>query len=478
MSEIKRLLSAGYPVLSINTQEPERVTKAIVDLASGTWQVLAWDCLRGTLDIAGEVLSDDTNPVSVMSSLSGMRDTILIMHNLHLFLEIPEVMQAIENGTSVWKSRGNCVVILAPSYTAKAEVDKLIHVIDYPLPDLDDMLRLQAELVTGSEFAKLTPDKAIARAARGLTELEAETAFAMCLSERGAWDVGIIQDIKSQMIRKSGFMQNWEAEDLSSVGGLGEYKDWLNRVKPAFTDPNGKPAPRAVLFVGIAGGGKSLSAKATASVLSRPLIRLDVNSAKGSLQGESAKNLRTIIRTIEAFGESVVWIDEVEKMFAGGASTQSAASDAGTSVSMFGVWLTFMQETTAPCLIVATANDVSALPSAFLRRFDEVFFVDLPNQAERAEIIGIMNRRYPGANLPDSMADTLTGYTGAEIEKVARKSLYYGPGEAAKRVTPVSRMASAEIDGVRAWARNNGAQRANSLDVAETTTRKIRLQEV
>jgi SpoVK/Ycf46/Vps4 family AAA+-type ATPase len=294
------------------------------------------------------------------------------------------------------------------------------------------------------------------------------------LSERQRFDLDLIIETKAQTIKKTGFMEYWEPERMEDVGGLGEFKDWLRTVEPAFANPDGPlPQPKAVLQVGVAGAGKSLSSKATASFLRRPLIRLDVNAVKSSGVGDSEKNLRTVARTLEAFGECVCWLDEVEKMFAGGASTASAASDAGTSVAMFGFWLTFMQETKAPILFMATANDVSALPSAFLRRFDEIFFVDLPTTEERAEIITIMNRKY-NANLPGSFADELVGYTGAEIEKVAKASLFHGPERAARRVTPVSRMAKEEIDAVRNWAKAKGAQLANTVEKPTGIIRRIR----
>ncbi len=219
-------------------------------------------------------------------------------------------------------------------------------------------------------------------------------------------------------------MEFWEPADITDVGGLESLKSYIQNRARAFNPENGHlPKPKGILLVGIPGSGKSLSCKATASILGWPLIRLDIGGLKNSLVGESERRMRQATSVIDAFGEAVVWIDETEKAFAG--SKSSGETDAGTTASMFGHFLCWMQETKTPVLIMATANDISKLPPEFMRagRFDAIFFVDLPSLAERKEIIGIMNRK-SGTDISVEYGEKLNGFTGAEIEQLLLRTLY------------------------------------------------------
>ena len=282
------------------------------------------------------------------------------------------------------------------------------------------------------------PDFTTAQAARGLTEFEAETAFALSLVKEGAFSHQVITQTKAQMIRKSGLMEFWPPVAIEDVGGLQSLKGYIGNRKRAFEPGNDHlPRPKGILLVGIPGTGKSLSCKATASILGWPLIRLDIGALKNSLVGESERRMRQATRVIDAFGEAVIWLDEVEKAFAG--THSSGQTDAGTTASMFGHFLTWMQETKAPVLVMATANNIAQLPPEFLRagRFDAIFFVDLPTVAERGEILDIMRHRY-ATELPIPASD-LSGYTGAEIEQLAKDSIFDGTDTAMENIVPLSR---------------------------------------
>jgi SpoVK/Ycf46/Vps4 family AAA+-type ATPase len=223
-------------------------------------------------------------------------------------------------------------------------------------------------------------------------------------------------------------------------------------------------------LVGIPGTGKSLSSKATASILGWPLIRLDIAALKHSLVGESERRMREATQIIDAFGACVVWCDEIEKSLAGAKS--SGETDAGTTASMLGHLLTWMQETASPIFIMATANDIAKLPPELVRRFDATFFVDLPGKSERIDIINIMNRKW-GSEIPESHADKLNGYTGAEIEQLAKDSLFEGLEEAFDALVPLSRTMKEDIQWLKEWARNR-ARLANTVDDQPVDLRKIR----
>jgi ATP-dependent 26S proteasome regulatory subunit len=466
---IQDYLKAGYPALCILTQEPDRAEQILP--CEGV-QFYAWDCIRGIHPAKkpNHIQVEIRDPVEAVRWLDGHQDTVLIAHNLHLFLDIPEVVQAIQNGVPKWKQIGSCLVMISPLIQIRPELEKIFTVIDFELPDEQTLFHLQMEL---AKSVKVEPNPESVRAARGLTEFEAETAFALSLVKTGRFSAKVIAEAKAQMIRKSGLMEFWQPADIADVGGLENLKSYIRNRSKAFRPENEHlPKPKGILLVGIPGSGKSLSCKATASILNWPLIRLDIGALKNSLVGESERRMRQATQVIDAFGESVVWIDETEKAFSGAKS--SGETDAGTTAGMFGHFLCWMQETKTPVLIMATANDISKLPPEFMRagRFDALFFVDLPSIAERKEIVGIMNRKY-GTQIPLEYAEKLQGFTGAEIEQLAKDSLFDGLDAAMEAIVPLSRTMREEIQNLRDWARTR-ARFANSPDEEITEQRKIR----
>jgi len=464
---IKEYLKAGYPALCLLTQEPQRAEQK---LPCDGWRFFAWDCIQGIRDLENNKIIDEIHdPVEAVKWLNGFQDTVLLAHNLHLFLEIPEVVQAIENGYN-WKSTGCALIMISPAIRMRPEVEKFFHVIDLPLPNDDELFTLQIEI---GKNLNIKPNRKASRAAKGLTEFETETAYALSLIKKGYFSTRIITEQKGQMIRKSGLMEFWEPTAIEDVGGLGSLKSFIENRARAFSPENETlPRPKGVLLVGIPGTGKSLSCKATASILGWPLIKLDIGGLKNSLVGESERRMRQATQVIDAFGEGVVWIDEIEKGFAGIKS--SGETDAGTTASMFGHFLTWMAETKTPVLVMATANNISQLPPEFMRagRFDATFFVDLPERSERLEIIKIMNRKYR-TEIPLNYVDKLNGYTGAEIEQLAKDSMFDGLEEAFNALVPLSRSMREEINSLKEWAKTR-ARIANTVEKGPHKQRKIR----
>jgi hypothetical protein len=397
-------------------------------------------------------------------------DTVLIANNLHLFLDIPEVIQAIQNGITRWKGTGCALIMISPEIQISPEIEKYFTIIDLPLPDDSALITLQKELC---KSVNVNINKKAARAAKGLTEFEAETAFALSLIKKGYCSTRIISEAKSNMIRRSGLMEFWEPADIKDVGGLDNLKTFISNRSRSYESGNEHlPRLKGIILCGIPGTGKSLSCKATASILGWPLIRLDIGSLKGSLVGDSERRIREATAVIDAFGEVVVWIDEVEKAFAGAKS--SGDLDAGTTANMFSHFLTWVQESNTSSIIMCTANDISKLPPEFIRagRFDATFFVDLPTTKERVDIIRIINRKY-NSDIPTTYAQKLAGYTGAEIEQLAKDSLYDGLDEALTALVPLSRVMRDEINKLRDWAKNR-ARSANTAEVEPIDQRKIR----
>ena len=454
--DITNYLKAGYPTLFIVTNEPER---AIRTIKTGAWKRFCWDCLRGIVDLDTEqAVEDALDPLNAIKWLGRMNDSILYVQNLHHFLDAVEVIQQIQNGVPLWKGSGCCLAMVGPRVILPREIETYFTMLDFSLPDMDSLLGIQQEL---GESVGVEVNREAVEAALGLTEFEAETAFALSLVEKKEFCPRIVTAQKRQMIRRGGLMEFWPPVPVELVGGLDLFKSYLLNRKKAF-EPGGEhlPKPKALLLVGIPGTGKSLSCKAAASILGWPLIRLDVPALKGSLVGESERNIRQATATIDAFGKAVIWIDELDKCFAGVKS--SGQTDGGTTSGMFGHFLSWLQETQSPALIMATANDISGLPPEFLRsgRFDALFFVDLPCEEERAQIIHIMNLRY-GSSIPAEYAQKLQGWTGAEIEQLAKDSLFDGLEAAFESIVPLSRTMKEDISSLQEWARTR-ARKANS----------------
>lgn len=466
---IKDYLKAGYPFLTILSQEFQRAEQLLV--CEG-WTFLSWDCIQGIRKTGTtQIIDDIRDPVQAIEWLNMHSDTVLITHNLHLFLNagVPEVIQAIQNGVTRWKGSGSALVMISPVVTMQPELEKLYTIIDLPLPDIDALIALQSELCRS---VNVKINKKAARAARGLTEFESETAYALSLIKKGYCSTRIVTEAKTQMLRRSGLMEFWEPTDIRCVGGLNSLKQFISKRSTAYESGNEHlPYLKGILLVGIPGTGKSLSCKATASILGWPLIKLDIGSLKGSLVGESERKMREATQVIEAFGEVVVWIDEVEKVFSG--TKNSGETDGGSTANMFAYFLTWLQESKGSSIVMATANDISKLPPEFIRagRFDTTFFIDLPSTLERVDIIQIMNQKY-GSKIPTTYAPKLNGFSGAEIEQLAKDSLYDGVDAAYEAIVPLSMTMKDEISELQKWAKNR-ARKANTPDVEPTEQRKI-----
>jgi SpoVK/Ycf46/Vps4 family AAA+-type ATPase len=363
--------------------------------------------------------------------------------------------------------------------------------LDFNLPGKDELGKVLDGICESAKIKKLAGDDrdGILDAATGMTCGEAENAYALAIIESKKVNSGIVAREKAATVKKNGILEIVTVkESLDSIGGLDVLKDWLVKRRDAFTRKAveyGLPMPKGLLIVGVPGTGKSLTAKATASVFGRPLLKLDAGKLYGSLVGQSESNIRNVIQTAEAIAPCVLWIDELEKGFSG--SKSSGSTDGGTSSRVFGSFISWMQEKTSPVFVVATANDVTQLPPELLRkgRWDDLMFVDLPNQVEREAIWNIQIEKH-GRDC--SRYDTLAlakasdGFTGAEIEQAYIDSLYSAfsearePGmldiaKALNDTVPLSKLMNEQIGTLRKWA--VGRCRMATSQVTEQQGRKI-----
>ena len=335
------------------------------------------------------------------------------------------------------------------------------------------------------------------QAALGLTLGEAENVFAKIIvkDERlSGDDVNEVFAEKQQIIRKSGLLEYYATEEtFAHVGGLAMLKDWLQRRARALTAQArqfGLPSPKGILLLGVQGCGKSLCAKAVSSLWQLPLLRFDMGRMFGSLVGSSEENVRKAITVAESVAPAILWVDEIDKAFAG--SQGSGATDGGTTARVFGTFLTWLSEKTAPVFVMATANDISQLPPELLRkgRLDEIFFVDLPSAEERTEIfrIHIAKRgRDPAKFDLPALVERSPNFSGAEIEEAIISGLYDAfytetdlatehVVEALRQTVPLSKTMDEQINRLRAWAEGRARNASVPRDTpGEAPVRRMEL---
>jgi SpoVK/Ycf46/Vps4 family AAA+-type ATPase len=323
------------------------------------------------------------------------------------------------------------------------------------------------------------------KAALGLTQDEAEKVYRKAQVTAGRLteeEVNVVLTEKKQLIRRNGILEYIDVDEtIDSVGGLEELKRWLHQRSNAFTErarEYGLPQPKGMLILGIPGCGKSLIAKTTSRLWGLPLLRLDMGRVyDGSMVGRSEANLRNALKTAESISPVILFIDELDKSFAG--SGGSADSDGGTSSRIFGSFLTWMQEKSSPVFVMATANRVERLPGEFLRkgRFDEIFFVDLPTQEERQDIfkIHLSKRRREIERFDiEQLSKVSEGFSGAEIEQAVIASMYEAFAQdreftqldiiaAIKSTMPLSKTMNEQVTALRDWARQRARPAASSV---------------
>lgn len=464
---ITDLLKAGFPCVLLQTLEPHRTEDELKKITD--WQIARWDCLQGIRGFTPHAFlhEDVTNPVEAVHWLMSAKDTVLICQGLAQFCDDPMVCQSILNAIPVYKGIGSCLVIISPTSTLPLQLQPFFHIVEIKLPEEEALYRLQTEI---GEPLNIRPNRKAARLATGLTEFQAETAFSLSLTRKGYFSSQMVTEAKCQMIKKSGLLEIYPAASIDDVGGLTHLKEYVINRAQAYESNSKLPKPTGILLVGVPGTGKSKTACAIASILNFPLLRLDIGALKNSLVGESERRMREATKIVDAFGNCVLFLDELEKMFSG---TKGGMKDSGTTMGMFSHFLTWANDQKS-AFIVATANNIKELPPEFMRagRFDAIWFVDLPSKIEREEIIKIMNKKY-GTSMPIDWAESLNGYTGSEIEQIIRDSLFDGLETARTSLIPLSRTMKEDIEQLRAWARSR-ARIANTPDEEISEKRKIR----
>ncbi|MHB8522697.1 MAG: AAA family ATPase [Limisphaerales bacterium] len=450
-NEIETLIRARYPILYIVSSEEMRVQNAVVDIATRRQKkVFEWSYSVGIVPAGASIQSQKHRNAATKDPLVALdqvieqvEPAIFIFKDFHPFLTRNNfaVIRKLKEIALHLKNSFKTIILVSPILEIPTELEKEVTVLSFPLPDREELGRLLDKIVEDvKEFknVKVELDAAgrdrLLQAALGLTLGEAENVFAKIIvkAERlSGDDVNEVFAEKQQIIRKSGLLEYYAStESFASIGGLAVLKDWLQKRAVAFTEQArtfGLPAPKGILMLGVQGCGKSLCAKAVASQWQLPLLRFDIGKMFNSLVGSSEENIRKAIAVAESVAPAILWVDEIDKAFAG--SQVSGSTDGGTTARVFGTFLTWLSEKTAPVFVVSTANDISQLPPELLRkgRMDEIFFVDLPTVEEREEIFRIHIRkrgRDPQQFDLKALAAAGKDLSGAEIEESVISALY------------------------------------------------------
>ncbi len=510
LERLKILLSSSTPIVVMETVEEMRAVRLVraacstLNLATFEWSI-ASGLVRCGSDVGELVpetvpyaaghdqtgaqgLYNSKEPAQALSNLEAMSvEAAFVLKDFHRHMDDPVVVRRLRDVGQKFSVNRRTVIITAPAITIPAELASLVEFLELPLPDklrLRQIIDEMSARVGKTRTLKRTLDApgldAMADNLRGLTEEEAERAASQAIVSRYGVTLDTVTDVlqaKKDMLRRSGMLEfidtaeNGAPENLAGLGGLENLKRWLAQRRGTWEDAArdfGLEPPRGAIILGVQGCGKSMCARAIAGEWKLPLVKFDTAAIYDKYIGETEKRIQKVFRVAEGLAPCVFWIDELEKVFAG-SGPDSASVDAGVSSRILAAFLSWMQDRKAPVFVAATCNNVTALPPELIRkgRFDELFFVDLPNPAERRQIFAIhlaKRKRNPADFDLDRIAAAAKGYSGAEIEAAVQTALYaafsgkqpvstQGLLDALKATVPLSVTRSEEIDELRAWAR-------------------------
>ena len=440
-SKLVRYIDAGFPIIYLNTFEEDKVDSIIHQIALGK-EVYEWNETNGYIDFETKAPMIEYCTLEMMldqlKSQELLDRKIILLKDALAYLEDSKIVSKVKGiARMINQGADATVVIVSNSLIIPKELEKYITILEMDYLSSDEIRQIITNFIQENGLDSVIDSliDELAVAFKGLTEFEINNLLALSYADDGELtrkDLRLIFDQKQQMIKKAGILEMVPLkETIDDIGGLENLKKWFVRKAKVYKNMNtakkyGVDMPKGVLIAGVPGCGKSLNAKAVANLFEVPLLRLDMGRLMGKYVGESEGNLRNAIALAEAISPCVLWIDELEKAFAGIGGSGGAAE---VTTRLFGNFLTWMQEKDSPTFVVATANDITKLPPELLRkgRFDEIFYVGLPNDVERKKIFEIhIKKRRPQDLKNIQVSDLVTrtkGFSGADIEGVIKDAI-------------------------------------------------------
>src|SRR3984885_8441466 len=504
LERLKILVDSSTPIVVLETAEEMRAVRMVraacsaLNLATFEWSI-ASGLVRSGSDVGSlvpdarvstpqdpadsQAIYNSREPAQMLGNLESISlEAAFILKDFHRHMDDPVVVRRLRDVGQKFSRNRRTVIITAPAITIPPELASLVEFLELPLPDKFRLRQIIDEMIVRvgkTHTLKRTLDgaglEALAGNLRGLTEEEAERAVSQALVTRYGVTPEIVTDVlqaKKDMLKRSEMLDFVEVSDsLSGVGGFENLKRWLKQRQGTWEDAAreyGLEPPRAAIILGVQGCGKSMCARAIAGEWKIPLVKFDSAAIYDKYIGETEKRIQKVFQVAEELAPCVLWIDELEKVFAG-SGPDSASVDAGVSSRLLASFLSWMQAREAPVFVAATCNNVTALPPELIRkgRFDELFFVDLPDQAERKQIFSIQlarRKRNPEEFDLEKVAAIAEGYSGAEIDAAVQTALYAAYSEkkalntqslldALAHTVPLSTTRAEEITAQREWAR-------------------------
>ena len=519
VSELTPYFKAGHPFIYVQALEVERAVtslKKICDEYNGSGlPCKVWRNNRGWEGTTGTGQWGTVDPDPSIDNLletinkGGRGVYVLVNFDEYLGEEVTPIrMQQFMDGYYDWKQTGKKVVIVSPFFVIHKKLERLVQLIRYGLPTKEELSTyldsfLEQNFTDNEKFIFPESDdehQTIVNAGSGLTVEEFENAVVLSIvkGEESKVIPSLIMEEKAKVLAKSDWISYFPwSEDISSVGGLDSFKEWLSKRQKSLSKEArdfGLPYPKGVLLLGTPGTGKSLTVKCMAKEWDLPLIRFDMGAIFNSLVGQSEENMRMSLAQVEALSPVILWIDEMEKGLAG--SGGSGTNDSGTTQRVFGTLLSWMQERSKDDLIyvAATVINIDGLPPELLRkgRFDEIFWVDLPPSKERKEILEIhLSKNNQPSEFSeaewDSILEVSTNFSGAELENVVQEAMLeaYNNGEkqvephhlvsAITDTVPLAQTMSDSIEAKRAWAKFNCRMAQKSVSEKVTPIEQSRV---
>lgn len=519
---LKILIDSSTPIVVIETVEEMRAVRSVrAACAALNMAVFEWSIASGLArcgsdgselipDVAmssyatghgsdsnAQAIYNSREPAQALGNLEGMTvEAAFILKDFHRHMDDPVVVRRLRDVGQKFSTNRRTLIITAPSIEVPPELASLVEYVELPLPDLQRLRQIIDEtsvrmgktrtLKRGLDAAGMN---AVTDSLRGLTEEEAERALSQAIVTRYGLTPEIVTDVlqaKKELLRRSGMLEFVDcSENMQGVGGLENLKSWLAQRRGAWetsASDFGLDPAKGVIILGVQGCGKSLCTQAVAGEWNLPLVKFDSAAIFDKYIGETEKRIQKVFKVAEGLAPCVLWIDELEKVFAG-SGPDSASVDAGVSSRILAAFLSWMQDRKASVFVAATCNNVTALPPELIRkgRFDELFFVDLPNLAERKQILSIQltcRKRNPDEFDLQSVASAARGFSGAEIGAAVQAALYaaYAAKQplttqnllaAITQTVPLSTTRAEEIQELRMWAQTRAVPASSQESSAQ-----------
>ncbi|MEX2123075.1 MAG: AAA family ATPase [Woeseia sp.] len=483
--DLELILQARTPVVVIETRDESRLLDMLRFMALSRAKddyvpLFRWAVTDGLqrLDISLEPQIHNAKPMDVLKHIRAVsKPGIYVLLDFHPYLNDPVNVRLLKDICLRFDAVPRHVILVSHAMTLPAELRAYSARFDMALPAEKEreaiVKRAASQWATANPGRQVTIDskayRLLIQNLGGLTDADTERLAHNAIYEDGAItksDLPEVMKAKYELLNSGGILGfEYDTARFSDVGGLKRLKEWLLQRRPAFlaqASASHLDAPKGILLIGVQGCGKSLAAKASAGVFGIPLLRLDFGSLYNKYHGETERNLRETLKTADVMTPCVLWIDEIEKGLAG------RDSETGTTQRILATFLTWLAEKQSRVFVVATANDISALPPELVRkgRFDEIFFVDLPEAGVRAEILDIhLASRGQSRDQFDvtRLAEATDGFSGAEIEQAIVSALYAAHArasplttehllEAVRGTRPLSVVMAEDIAMLRQWA--------------------------